>query len=360
MMVGALRWPGRWLDPAVLAGILLFLLVLMFASLFSMGQMGWELPYLGLVGLTIVLVRSVPQAPGSLLRMRATRRGLVGALGTVCALLLVLPANSLALHPLLLVFLVVLDVGLGRATRRLASAAQDAVDEREELLRNSAHRYAHFVLMGVLMGTVLVANAVGATGRSWLTTSVSTGSGLIVLVQMIFFLPSMVLAWLGPDELSPEPEAPPQPRRAQVLALGAVALVLSVPFLLSLAIAVLPVRYTSSVLPTAGQQGFSCSEFTARAAVGVGIGARLPLHAGACWDGVKTSEQWGLNQSDCLAGSTDGAVVSTLACTRSIDEAGTLHFTWAARVTSTLLPFVKRDVTLRLTVDRRGHILEFP
>jgi hypothetical protein len=103
-----------------------------------------------------------------------------------------------------------------------------------------------------------------------------------------------------------------------------------------------------------------CREFMATRRVGVGAEAQIGLHALACWNGRRAYEAWGLNDSDCGPLSTAMATITTERCARTTGADGTLHFTYRARIQSTLLPFGGRDLTVALALDRSGHVVRFP
>ncbi|HEY8741248.1 MAG TPA: hypothetical protein VIN56_11710, partial [Candidatus Dormibacteraeota bacterium] len=121
-------------DPALLAAGAAVLVVLLF--LLSGLPAPWLLVYLAFVLATIMVLRSVPQEPGAILGGRTARRTMVVIIVIACAGIL-LPASATWVF-LLFVALVLLNVALGRATRHIAAAPEDRVDEREEALRNRA------------------------------------------------------------------------------------------------------------------------------------------------------------------------------------------------------------------------------
>ena len=360
---GRLR-PPTFTAARLTVGVLVALLVLPAILLAGLGW--WQYAaYLVLMLATAAVLRSVSGQPGTWLGRRAVRRALVAALVADCAGLLL--ATALQPAPwsavLLLVLLVLLDVALGRATQRLAAAPDQAVDERQEALRNRAHRLAYWML-AVFVGGTLVADVAAPQSRAWLENSVPLGLGLLVFLQLLLVLPAMTLAWLEPDRLAPEDVTPAQDRRAP-LALGMLALTIAAPFLLSLGPALIPVRTTSSTSPPRTSAGLAtgpsqCREFMASAQAGIGVGATIPLHAVACWNGRNAYEAWGLNASDCHLDSSFLATVSTEQCARTTGPGGALRFTYRALVRPTLLPFMGREVTVALVLDRDGRVERFP
>ena len=85
------------------------------------------------------------------------RRGVLVALGALCVALLAAPGpatSAEASGPLgLFLLLIVLNIALGRATQRMATATDDIVDERQEQTSNRAHRIAYAILSRCLRGS---------------------------------------------------------------------------------------------------------------------------------------------------------------------------------------------------------------
>jgi hypothetical protein len=135
---------------------------------------------------------------------------------------------------------------------------------------------------------------------------------------------------------------------------------------LSVAVVVVPEQVsTSSVNLPAGSGGggdpaSACREFFASRTVGVLVSAHVPLHALACWDGHRATESFGMNSSDCLPMSTIFTSAQATVCRRETSADGTLSFTFQAQVSPMLLPFLHRDVTMHLRIDRNGGVEEFP
>ncbi|MEO6797131.1 MAG: hypothetical protein ABI401_13260 [Candidatus Dormibacter sp.] len=318
--------------------------------------------YLVFIVVTILVVRSVPVQPGQWLARRAVRRGLVSAiaLGSILLALSHAGPNDAGGEPFILMALALGFVFLGRATQRIASAPDRQVDERQEALRNRAHRLAYGIFAPLAAGIVLVTYVAGAASRAWLASAFQGSGTLLTFFLLLVFLPAMVLAWLEPDRLvgtdSPQLAAS---RRAS-LAITMVALALVTPIALSVALVLVPIRTTSFFRPEQGQTGAKCTYFDARAQVGLGFGAVVPLSAVACSDGRTASEDWGLNNSDCHPNRTEMTTVDTVECTRTTDASGTLHFTYRARVRSAVLPFLARDVVMTLVMAGDGHVVRFP
>jgi hypothetical protein len=348
-------------------------------SVLPFGGMGaWLIGYVFLVLATCVALRKTRRQPGSWLGRRVVRRGLVGLIAVTCVVLVATPAPSNP-YPgstgggllLLVVFLVVLNIALGGATQRVAAAPDSSLDERQEAVRNRAHRIAYVVFAAAVGGCLVVADVASQQTRSWLGSSIA-GGGFVAFLELLFVLPAMVLAFLEPEfRPSDVREAMDAPRQSGGTrsALMLLTLTVGLPFLMSVLVAVLPPRTATTIQapssPVAQQSGApsattTCREFFARRDVGYGISAALQLHAQVCWDGRRAIEDYGMNQSDCHPDGTDLVTVATTQCTRTTDAKGTLAFTYRTDVASGLTPFLTRQVTLQLVVDRNGNVLQFP
>jgi hypothetical protein len=364
------------LTPTGITTAILCLLVVL--EVVVTGRAAWLIGgYLALVLVTALVVRGVRQEPGSWLGRRTVRRCMVVLLAAICIALIATPAPASPADAsgifVLFLLLIVLNVALGRATQRIATAPDAVVDERQEMQRNRAHRISYAVLTVVVGGTALVADIASPQTRSWLESSLG-GGGWIAFLELLFVLPAMVMAFLDRDTL-PADDADEAPARGfdgnGRLAAALLALTLAVPLVLSLALVVIPV-HTSSVAAdpfiatpdpataTSSATPNHCREFFAQSSVGAGVTAVIDLHAQACWDGTKAYESFGMNASDCLGGSSVFAIVTTSLCQRTTTPDGTLSFTYRSQVSSVLLPFLHREVTLRLVIDRNGRVEEFP
>ncbi|HEY8739951.1 MAG TPA: hypothetical protein VIN56_05120 [Candidatus Dormibacteraeota bacterium] len=182
----------------------------------------------------------------------------------------------------------------------------------------------------------------------------------IVGGQILFFLPAMTLAWMEPDRIAPEGREKRAIGSRAGLAITMVTAVVITPVVLSLSIAVVPVRATMSVTRIPSSVTRNCAHLQARKTVGFGVGAVLHLDGVVCWDGRQATEGYGFNKSDCALFSSLDATVTSVTCMRQTDQTGTLHFTDTRLVRSDLLPWIRREVTLHLTVDRNGRVGEFP
>lgn len=334
---------GYW----ILAGLTLF-------AVFSL--------YLTFLVVTVLVVRSVPVQPGRWLAVRSLRRSLVAviALGFVVLLLGPSGPDSIGGEPILLLLLGLGFVILGRATQRVASAPDAQVDERQEALRNRSHRIAYWIFSLVVGATLLLSYTLSTASRVWLGDALH-GTPFITFFLLLFFLPAMVLAWLEPDRLSSEDSPRLATTARSRLALAMVAVALLTPIVLSLALLIGPDRTTSTVVSQSTEDPhLNCSYFEARTNVGFGFGAVIPLSAEACWDGRRASETWGLNASDCHPNRTEETIVDTIECSRTSGADGTLRFVYHSRVRSAILPFISRDVIMRLALTGDGKVLTFP
>src|SRR5919204_3725438 len=317
--------------------------------------------YLLFIALTIAVVRSVPVEPGAWLGRRVIRRGLALVVALMC-LLLILGTGSAQgqsqVVPELMIVALCLFL-LGRATRRIASAPDDAVDERQEALRNRAYRVSYGILALSVGATVLIADLATDDSRRWLAGAIQGGPVFAFLI-LLFFLPTMVIAWLEPDRLADETAAARMASPRARLGLAMVATCLLLPFLLSAGLAVLPVSTTAYTAPASGESDSNCKFFQAYRQAGVGIFAAIQLSAEACWDGKHAYPRWGLSSSDCHVLTATLAQVTTARCSRTTDSEGSLHFTYQAIVRPSLLPFVTRELAVHLTLARDGKVVQFP
>ena len=356
------RWPRvvfgpRWLPATVVValGLLFGLLLVPFDNLSAIAFVAYWL----FVAFTIRILRGVPAEPGAWLGRRSVRRGLVTLIALVCALFAVSPGQLSGWAVLLTLFLVFCDLLLGRATRRIAAAPDEAVDERQEALRNRAHRLAYAILAILAGGTVVVTEVASVPSRAWLAGVMQSGA-ILAFLQLLLFLPAMVIAWLEPDRVADE-AAPASPGRREWTAIGMVAIALVTPIVLALGLVLGPVRTSSFQSPEAGADpATQCRYFDATRRVGVGFGAAIRLSAVGCWNGTRAFEEWGMNASDCLQSSGVMAWVRTARCSRMTDADGTLRFTYVAHVESIVLPFLSRDVPVSLALTKDGTVVRFP
>jgi amino acid transporter len=361
----------------IAAGILVALMALSLAVPAVASTYG-VLAYFGLVAIAMVVVSGVRKEPGSWLGRRSVRRGVVVLLVAVCVGLLATPlptfnpsSGESGAGPLLELFaiMILLNIALGRATQRVASAPQAMVDERQEALRNRAYRFAYLALLATVGGVLLVSDLAGEQSRAWLGNAVRF-NGWLVFGELLFVLPTMVLAFIEPDRVAPEPGEVRSGSTARQRAAGALlALSFGIPVVLSVLLAALPPSVSTSssgsaVMTTSASGGsapsVNCRHFQSDLAVGRGIQADIPVNAVACWNGRSARASYGMAKSDCNPGDSVAVDVTTLSCSSTTLPDGTLTFTYRARVSSSLLPFLGRTVMIEVSIDKNGHVLAFP
>jgi len=335
--------------------------------------------YLLLVMVTWAVVAGVRREPGSWLGRRGVRRVVVAAVAADCVGLIAtsLPNPQLGSATLLLlIFLVLLNIALGNATQRMATAPEGRIDERQEELRNRAHRLAYPVFAGVV-GALLLADVASRPSREWAEHALGSG-GFFVFLELLFVLPGMVLAFIEPAPPPPDPDAAPLPRRVNVQARVAVALVVlvfAIPVLASIGLLVLPVRASplsfvttpapvlsgSPASPSSGGQQSAapiCGDPLTTVTVGWGVSAEMPVSVSACWDGQRAFEPAGASYfgGECWENQAFVTVAATqCGPTITAGPGGSLTFTWRGTLSPTLLPFLSRHVTVQVIIDRNGH-----
>lgn len=321
--------------------------------------------YVVFVLVTIFVVRSVDVEPGAWLGLRVVRRGLVVVITLITLDFLTLPSTEFSVAGLgVLILLALGDLALGRATRRIASADEDRIDERQEALRNRAHRIAYAILAISVGLVVLVAGTATPGTRRWLAEALG-GGAIVSFIQLLFFLPAMVIAWIEPDRIADEAAPRLRHNLRAWFAYGMVIIAVALPVLLSLTLGVAPVRAAAFTKPeqeyvTPAGRTVPCTYFDARVRAGLGFGATIPLSAVACWDGTTAFEEWGLNGSDCLPFSSELVTATTIECRRTTGPDGSLHFIHRTLLRSAILPFITRDVVLRLDLTKDGKVVQFP
>ncbi len=333
--------------------------------------------YLLLVLVTWAVVAGVRREPGSWLGRRPVRRVLVVAIAADCVGLVATshPGSQLGSATLpLLIFLVLLNIALGNATQRMATAPQGWIDERQEELRNHAHRLAYPVF-AAMVGALLLADVASTPSREWAEHALGSG-GFFVFLELLFVLPAMVLAFIEPAPPPPEPDAPARPEAANLQARVAVALVVMVfalPVLASVGVVVLPLRTSSSAASTASsepppicsgcststttpeqQPGLTtCHGFNGQVVAGWGVFAGFQYSGQACWTGQSPSE---LIPAFCGQSDEAFVAVTNIDCSStSTSASGTVTFTAGATLSPELLPFLRRQVTVRVTIDSNGR-----
>ena len=320
--------------------------------------------YLSLLVATVFIVRSVPVQPGTWLSRQRVRRGLVVLTAALTASFLT-PVLSGSLITLILLGLC--DLALGRATQRIGSAESYQLDERQEAIRNRAHWIAYPILAVSVGATMIVAEAATPATRQWLGAFFQGSGAEMTFVELLFFLPAMIIAWLEPDRIGSADMPQTRTGIRGFLAVSLVVLCVMLPFALALTAFVAPIPTSSYIQPQGAYipEGSTtatgqCSYFGATKKVGYGVTVNLPLSAVACWDGKTAFESWGMNDSDCLPNLTSLVNVTRTVCSRTTDANGTLRFTYGSRVTSPLIPFAHRDVALTIAVTKDGKVVQFP
>jgi hypothetical protein len=106
--------------------------------------------------------------------------------------------------------LVAEDVALLYVTSNVAELSEQAVDERQESIRNHAYRRAYRIVMHALIwpiGLVVVLAAFGDPfgwlAALWANTALVIALGTAA-AQLLGFLPTMILAWTEPDPIETE------------------------------------------------------------------------------------------------------------------------------------------------------------
>jgi hypothetical protein len=348
----------------VLAGLVIVLVA--FGLLMSLVTFDTVFFYVLFILATVFMVRSATVEPGAWLGRRAVRRGLVVVIAIITLdFLSIGTGDNAAVGFGLFVLLALCDLALGRATRRIATAEPGQLDERQEQLRNRAHREAYAILAVTIGAIVLIAEFATPTSRLWLSGAVS-GTPIIGFLEMVFFLPAIVIAWREPDRITGADALPIAGALRRRIAYGMVALAFVLPFLLSATLAGAPLRTSAftRMEPVVSGPGtvpnLQCRYFQARTTAGVGFGATIPISAAACWNGTRAEEDWGLNASDCHPLMTEFVTDTTLECRRTTAPDGTLAFTYRTRLQSPLIPFMSREVVMSLKLGKDGKVLQFP
>jgi hypothetical protein len=348
----------------VVAALILILVGL--GVLASMAVFGATFLYVVYLLVTVFVARSVPVEPGAWLGVRVVRRGLVvvTALITLDFLAMSL-ADFRAFGLTLLVALALCDLALGRATRRIATADLDHLDERQKALRNRAHRIAYVILALSVGLVVTVAELASPSTRRWLSDAIGAG-GLFSFIQLLFFLPAMVIAWIEPDRIADEEATRIRKNRWARIAYSMVAIAVVLPIVFAISLALAPVRVSTFTQPQSdfvsqtGTFAGHCKYFDARAQVGIGFTATIPLTAVACWNGTTAFEDWGLNNSDCHPAGFEMVIDATRECRRVTGSDGSLRFTYRTTLRSAILAFVSRDVVMTLDLSKDGKVVQFP
>jgi hypothetical protein len=317
--------------------------------------LNWLLAYLCFAALTVFVLRKVAIEPGAWLSRRTVRRTIVALIVLACMALVAVPGSVLGGAILLvLLFIALCDIILGRATDRIAmSPAVGKLDERQHALRDRAHRIAYWLLAGLIAGVVIPAYLVSSGSRAWLM-SIMTDGGFLALLALIACLPAMVVAWVEPDRLPPEDTVRGVSWQGS-LASAMVVISLVTPLASATGVLFLPIHRPPLVRTAIGTAAAKCALFTDSERVGVWFSAELPLSAEICWNGTTAQESWGLNETDCHLAGGNFVTIRTESCTRRTDPDGTLRFTYAVIVHPALLPFLGRKMEIGVAVGRDGR-----
>ncbi|MEO8899562.1 MAG: hypothetical protein ABI352_12375 [Candidatus Dormibacter sp.] len=325
---------------------------------------------------------------------------MIGVVVALTALLGSLVPSSLHGFAILVVLLLAgLDIALIRSTDALAFAYRRTLDERERALRDVAYRRG-FRLLGlafavevlILIVTGILSYYVNGNAHGLGTAVVDTGitgRALVGMLEALLMLPTVVIAWVDPDQGADETPATPRRQWLAWLTLPAVAVVWLVLVAIGPEQAAAASRNHSSSFSV---QGATCAPFAAGRIVDAEFGATVGMRVGVCWNGhdafvfgdptipLPPSAIAGMgvpagldigpggsnvnpSQSDITACGADNlddfATVSATDCTGVIDSGGILHYSVHAHV-SAPLGIGQRNVTLTLVIDRNGHVLERP
>jgi MFS family permease len=319
------------------------------------------LSYLVFLVITVFVVRRVALQPGPWLGRRLVRRGIVVLTLLACAVMVALPPAWLGgTVILLLLFIALCNVLLGRATEQIAVSGPRDLDERQGSVLDRAYRSAYWVLAtggGVVVGVTYLASP---ASRGWLASAI-IGSPLLVFIALMICLPTMIVAWLEPDRTMPAPRATPAHLLAVRLAMAMVAVTLLAPIAGAAGVELLPVTETALVRTASlGETGSRCANFQRSVEVGVWFSAYFSLNTEICANGKRAHYLWGINPTDCQAPDSTLVSISTANCVSHTDSDGTLYFRYAAWVRPDVLSFLRRRVVLSLAVDREGQVVRAP
>lgn len=319
------------------------------------------------------VLQPIHEVPPPLLGRQIVRRGLTLALGAICILFAEGPAVSALVGSdwataggvVGVVLLLGLNLVLRSATRRLAIAPDRILDERQREIRNYAYRLSHRVL-AVAFGVPLWLLFLRGTAAvpTWLQDALSNGGLIVVYLEILFFTPTAVIAWIEPDAPEDEELEPHRPSWVERISWGVIVAIILLPFALSVALPftgsttrqthLAPFTSRSATSPRA-----TCRYVQATASAGIGVSASIPLVGEYCSNGKRIHRLWGLFHWDCHPAMTTFTTVS-MHCATRFDRRGTMHLRYQAVVKASLLPIVQRQIALNLVVRHDGHILRFP
>jgi len=313
--------------------------------------------YVALCAATALVVRRVTAQPGNWLGRRRVRRVVVLLVVLSCLLMVALPADGLGgTVLLLLLFLALCNVVLARATAQVAVSLPRPLDERQGSLRDRGYRLAYWLLAGIAGLLALVTYFAGSGARAWLGTALVSGP-FIAFVVLAICLPTMIVAWIEPDQVMP---APPETRShvwAVRVAAVMVATSLLVPLLAAIGVEVIPAQATqlkrySSPAP----KGSGCATVRRTTEIGFWFEARFVLDTEVCWNGHRARYLYGMNRSDCMASDWVLVSISTSQCVRRTKSNGTVEFNYTAWIHPDVLSFLARRLRVSVAVDRNGKV----
>jgi len=316
---------------------------------------GLTYAYLGFAVTTVFLVRRVTTRPGPWLGRRFVRRVLVLLALLACLVMVAAPGGLGGTAVLLVLWLALCNVLLGRATQQITAASTARLDERQRTLRDRAYSSAYLLLAGAIGVVVLVTYLATAATRAWLASAID-GGPIVVVVALLICLPTLVVAWTEPAAHTPAPRSSRSHLLVVGLAMAMVGISLAAPLASAAGVLLLPARETAlTKTPVPPLTGAGCANYQRTAEVGVWFSAALPLRAQICWNGQRARYLWGLNRSDCLNYDSILVTVTEATCSRHTSADGTLEFTYAAWVQPEVLAFLRRRLVVTLAVDRRGQ-----
>lgn len=300
-----------------------------------------------------------------LLGRQVVRRILALCPWIICTLLISLPSGTFHDWALfLLAVLLILNVALRHGTRRLAVADERTLDERQRAVRNQAYRLAYRVIAAAFGIPLWLAFFGGDSPKTWLTHAAANGGLVVFYLELLYLLPTAIIAWMEPDHV--EIERPVCWRPTQWQRVSAVLVTMLVG-LMVWSIGVVFANSSSSshhrvVVPAlrgAKTRPVPCAYFRATKQVGYGVEGTVQFAAEICWNGKRVWQVWGLNRSDCLPSATFMTSVD-LACATHFRRDGTMDVDYVADVRASLLPLIHQRVEVRLVVRPDGHVVEFP
>ncbi|HZU13282.1 MAG TPA: hypothetical protein VFB58_10625 [Chloroflexota bacterium] len=313
-----------------------------------------------------------PEIPPRLPARQSVRRGLVTALGVICVILAETPAVTAligsawqtTLDVLLVLVLLLANLTLRSATRRLAVAPDSSLDERQARVRDYAYRLTHRVL-AVAFGLplwLLFLRSSPSSVPGWLHDALGNGGLVVVYLELLFFLPTAVIAWTEPD--LPEDEEVERPRLTlsrglYLVSWGLLLAILALPFALSVSVPLSVRTVTARHIVSQPYQTTSlgtCRYVEATTTAGIGVEGSIRLAGEFCSNGTRIKRQWGLFHWDCIPWNSALTTV-TVHCRTTFDRAGAMHLRYDGLVRSSIFPVLQRHITIVLDVRRDGHIL---